>query len=91
MYVDFRYSDTDFCAYLMTIGYKHKQIEIVRDNFNKLKAFVYFSGDKETLIDLYDKYRSGDVTCNVIDFSKNRKKIIKLIKSEILQYQVSSM
>ena len=91
MQVNFRYSDTDFIAYLMTLNYEYNDIEVVRDELGRLKAFVHFNGEKDTLIDLYDKYMNGRVKCNIMEFSQNRRKIVKLIKSEILQYQASNI
>lgn len=91
MQVNFRYSDTDFIAYMITLGYEYKNIEIVRDKRNKLKAFVYFSGDKNELINLQNEFKNGKAIINPLDFSINRKKISKLIKSELLKYQAENL
>lgn len=91
MYVEFRYSDTDFCAYLMALGYEDVKIEVTRDKFNKLKAYVYFGGEKDELISLHKKYKNKQAFCNVLEFSINRRKITKLIKAEILNYQANNL
>ena len=87
MQVNFRYSDTDFIAYMITIGYEYNNIEVVKDRYNKLKVFVYFLGDKNELINLQNEFKNGKAIINPLYFSINRKKINKLIKGEIIRYQ----
>jgi hypothetical protein len=88
MQVNYRYSDTDFIAYLMTLGYKYNQIVIERDKYKQLKAYVYFSGEKDELINIYNDYCNDKIMVKALSYSKHRKQICKMIKSEILQYQV---
>lgn len=90
--VDFRYSDMDFISYLMTIGYEYSFIEVVRDSrINKLKGYVHFNEDKEELISIFENYKNETLTANVAQLKNNRKKINKLIKSEILKYQADRL
>lgn len=89
--VDFRYSDTDFVAYLLTLGYDYTYFETVRDKHNKLKCYVHFSEDKDELISHFDKYMNGEVVANVLEMKKNRKIISKLIKSELLRHQAEEI
>lgn len=89
--VNFRYSDTDFIAYLLTLGYKHNQIEVQRDRYNKIKAFVYFEENKEQLLKLSNQYQNGSLNVNVLEFTKNRRRITKLIKSAIFKYQAQEI
>ena len=91
MQVNYRYSDTDFTAYLMTLGYIYNEIEIVRDKNKQLKAYIHFEGKKEDLIQLQNNYKDGIVQANILDFTNNRKKITKIIKSEILKYQAENL
>ena len=91
MLVNFRYSDTDFIAYLMTLGFTYNKIEVERTREKKLKAYVYFAGEKNDLIQIQENYKNGLAQCNILDFSINRKIIVKLIKSELLQYQVKNI
>ena len=85
--VNFRYSDTDFISYLVTIGYEYNKIEITRDRSGKLRAFVYFEGDKTKLIEMYNEFKNKRTKIDPYQYSLNRKSISKLIKSEILKYQ----
>ena len=91
MQVNFRYSDTDFIAYMITLGYEYNNIEVTTDKRNKLKAFVYFLGDKNKLINLQEQFKNGKAMVNALDYSLNRKKINKLIKSELLRYQAKRL
>lgn len=90
--VNFRYSDVDFVSYLMTIGYTYDSIEIVKDKRNnQLKGYVHFIGDKEDLLYHFNQYNNGLANANVLGLRQNRKKITKLIKSEILIYQANNI
>lgn len=91
MRVNFRYSDTDFIAYMITLGYEYNNIEVIRDKRDKLKAYVYFSGDKNELINLQEEFKNGKTMINLLNYSLNRKKINKLIKSELLRYQAQRL
>lgn len=89
--VTFRYSDVDFVSYLMANGFAYDEIEIVRDRSHTLKGFVHFTGDKQTLLKHFNDYQQGVAVANVQDLKSNRKKISKLIKSEILKYQANNL
>jgi hypothetical protein len=91
MQVNFRYSDTDFIAYLMSLGYQFGDIEIIRDRNKQLKAYVHFEGNKDDLIRIQDDYHNGLANANILIFSNNRKKITKILKSEILKYQANNI
>jgi hypothetical protein len=89
--VTYRYSDVDFVAYLLVNGYKYDRIEVTRDRNKNLKGYVHFTGDKEILLSYFNQYQEGKATANVLELKSNRKKISKLIKSEILKYQASNL
>lgn len=89
--VNFRYSDTDFIAYLTTIGCKYNNIEIVKTQNGKLKAFLYFEDLKDVLLKLYNDYKNGKAIVDPFDYSINRRKINKLIKVELLKFQVNNL
>jgi len=91
MQVNFRYSDTDFIAYLITLGYQYNKIEIIRDRNKQLKAFVYFIGEKDDLLQIQEEFKNGLVSVNILEFIRNRKIMVKLIKTAILQYQAKNM
>ena len=42
MQVNFRYSDTNFISYLITLGYKYNNIEITKDKDYGIKVFLLF-------------------------------------------------
>lgn len=89
--VNFRYSDTDFVAYLLSLGYKYTKIETTKDRRDRLKVFFYFSEDKSLLLDLQEKYNSNLAKVEPVSLLTNRKRISKLIKSEILRYQATEL
>lgn len=82
---DFRISDSDLCAYLMTKGYEPISIEVKEDkrHANRLKAFTHFLGSKEDFITLQNDYENNKVHINLKEFSIARQKINKLIKNEL--------
>ena len=90
-FVNYRYSDTDFISYLMTLGLSYNQIEISRDRNKQLKAYVYFEEEKSKLMDLYEQFQNKNININLSQFCNNRKKISKIIKAELLKYQVNSL
>jgi len=90
MQVNFRYSDTNFISYLVTLGYEYNKIEITKDKNYGIKVFVHFSGEKEELINLYNNFVNGVANINVLSFSKNRKQISKTIRSEIHKYELKN-
>jgi len=89
MQVNFRYSDTNFISYLITLGYKYNKIEITKDKNNKLKVFIHFKGEKEELINLHNNFINDNANINVLSFSKNRKQISKTIREEIVKYEAT--
>ena len=89
MQVDFRYSDTNFISYLITLGYKYNNIEITKDKDYRIKVFVHFTGEKEKLINLYNDFINDKANINVLSFSKNRKQISKTIREEIVKYEAT--
>lgn len=87
-----RFSDTDLSAYLITLGYEVSQIEVVKDKRNnKLKAFVHFLGNKDELINLQNKFNNNQVMVVPKEFSKAKKKLNKLIKAEIIKYEIANL
>lgn len=91
MQVNYRYSNTDFVAYLISIGYKPESIEVIRDRYNQIRAFVHFLGDKETFITLQRRFEKGDIEGNIVNFCLSRQRITKQIKAEILNFQASGL
>ena len=89
MQVNFRYSDTNFISYLITLGYKYNNIEITKDKDYGIKVFIHFIGEKEELINLYNNFINDNANINVLSFSKNRKQISKIIRAEIAKYEAT--
>lgn len=89
--VTYRYSDVDFISYLLVSGFDYDKIEITRDRNKNLKGFVHFTGDKDILITYFNDYQEGKAIGNILELKTHRKKISKLIKSEILKYQASNL
>jgi hypothetical protein len=89
--VNYRYSDSDFIAYLLSLGYEYQEIEITRDKGGRFKAFAYFHEDKEALLSQFETFRNGEAIIDPLQYSINRKKINKIIKSEILKFQVEQL
>ena len=89
--VDYRYSDTDFIAYLLTLGLEYDFIEVTRDRSKQLKGYVHFKGEKSKFIELHEKFQNENVDINLIQFCNLRKKISKIIKAELLRHQAQSL
>lgn len=89
--VNFRYSDTDFIAYLFSVGYNQNKIEVTRDRNNQLRVYFYFLGEKEDLINKFKNYEDGKLEGNIKKFCVNRRVITKMIKSELLKYQANEL
>lgn len=87
--VDFRFSDSDLAAYLLTLGYEPTYIEIVQDkkHGNRLKGFTHFEGDKEEFIKIQQNYRNKTIELNLTEFSIARRKVNKLIKEKINEFK----
>lgn len=88
--VDFRYSDTDFVAYLLTLGYKHTFVEIVKDKQGMLKGFIHFEEDKDTLLKHLSDYNEGIAKASVIDLKNKRMNVMRIIKAEITKHKALS-
>jgi hypothetical protein len=89
--VDFRYSDSDFVAYLLSLGYQFTEIEVTRDRNGKLKAFIHFIEERDLLISLNDEFKRGKAIINPLVYAIQRKKINKIIKSKLLEYQAKRL
>lgn len=91
MYINnFRVSDSDFATYLMILGYNINDIEVKEDkkHCNKLKAFIYFEGDKTELIKLQQDYiNDKKIEISLKEFSINRQQLNKLIKNKLNIYK----
>lgn len=86
MEVLFRYSDSNFCSYLNYLGYEPIGFDVVEKRGNKPKIFLHFKGDKETFIDLYQKYQSNNISINLLEFGKCKNNIFKLVKEHLNNY-----
>jgi hypothetical protein len=53
-----------------------------------LKGFTHFHGDKDEFIRIQNEFQSKEVKLNIVEFSKARKKINKLIKEKISELQL---
>jgi hypothetical protein len=87
--VIYKFSDTDLCAYLMLLQYQIVKIEITLDKKynNRHKAFIYFEGDKDTFIDIQNKYKNNEIFgIQLQQFSITKQKLKKLIKDEIVKF-----
>jgi hypothetical protein len=86
--IDFRFSDSDLAAYLIVLGYEPTYIEIIKDkkHDNRLKGFTHFAGDREDFIRIQNEFQTNEIKLNVVEFSKARRKINKLIKEKINEY-----
>jgi hypothetical protein len=90
---DFRFSDSDLAAYLVVLGYEPTYVEIIIDkkHDNKLKGFTHFQGNREEFIKIQNEFINNEVTLNVIEFSKARRRINKLVKEEINKFKNQSL
>ncbi|WEG18465.1 hypothetical protein PQ478_08275 [Alkalihalophilus pseudofirmus] len=89
--VNFRYSDSYFIGFLMTIGYEHNHIEVNKDRNGNIKTFVHIEGIKDDLIDLFNDFQNGNASVNPKSYATNIKKIKKLIAAEQLKYQANQL
>jgi hypothetical protein len=84
--VMFKFSDTDLCAYLMTLGYEPIHIEVIKQkrHNNKIKVYIHFEGDKNEFINIQNKYKDNEVfNIKLNDFSIIKQKLKKMIKDQI--------
>ncbi len=84
--VEFRYSDSNFCAYLMYLGYSPIGFDIVEKRGNKPKVFIHFEGEKDILIQLQQDYKNNNVQLNLIEYGKCKDSILKLVKQYLQNY-----
>lgn len=80
MQVQQRYRDIDFVAYLLTIGLKYDKIETVYTTNSGKKTFVYFTGEKEMLVQYKNDFMNAKVVVNAFEFAKNRRYISREIR-----------
>lgn len=80
MLVQFRYSETDFVAYLVAIGYKIIKIETTFSKTSGKRTFAFIEGEQDKLISLYEEYKNGFLDVNVSDFIKARRYVSKQMK-----------
>jgi len=86
MEVLFRYSDSNFCAYLNYLGFEHVGFDIVEKRGNKPKVFLHFEGNKEDFINIYKNYNSNDISLNLIEFGKSKNSILKIVREHLGNY-----
>jgi len=86
MEVLFRYSDSNFCAYLNYLGFEPVGFDIVEKRGNKPKVFLHFKGDKEELISLYKNYQSNNISINLNEFGKCKNNILKIVRDHLGNY-----
>jgi hypothetical protein len=84
--VEFRYSDSNFSAYLMYLGYSPIGFDIVEKRGNKPKVFIHFEGNKEILIKLQQEYKNNNVKLNLIEYGKCKNNILKLVRQQLHKY-----
>ena len=84
--VEFRYSDSNLCAYLNYLGYCPIGFDVVEKRGNKPKVFVHFEGDRETLIQLQDDYKNNCIELNLSEYNKCKSYIFKLVKQQLQNY-----
>jgi len=86
MEVLFRYSDSNFCAYLNYLGFEYIGFDIVEKRGNKPKVFLHFEGDKEEFIKIYQNYQSNNISINLIEFGKSKNSILKIVREHLGNY-----
>jgi len=77
MLVQYRYSETDFVAYLLTLGLEYDKIETCWSTTSGKKTFAYFTFDMDKLIQYQNEFASGLATVNALLYAKNRKSVAK--------------
>lgn len=86
--VEFRYSDSNFCAYLVYLGYSPIGFDVVEKRGNKPKVFIHFKGDKDNLIQLQRDYKNNNVQLNLIEYGKCKDSVLKMVKQQLNNYYV---
>lgn len=89
--VDFRYSDTDYVAFLATLGIEHDYIEVIDGTNGKPKAYLHIKGEKKKLLQLFDDYKQGNTLVKPLEYSLHRARLNRLVKAEVLKYQASKL
>jgi len=84
--VTFRYSDSNFCAYLVYLGFEITGFDIVEKRGNKAKVFLHFEGVREELIDLFNKFHTNDIQVNPNTFGKSKNVVLKIVKEHLHKY-----
>lgn len=80
MEVNYRYSDSSFCAYLKYLGYSPISYDIVEKRGNKPKVFIHFKGDKDELINILNDYKENKVNININEYSNCKSEVLLLIR-----------
>jgi len=82
---NFRTSDSDLAAYIITLGYEPSYVEVTKDKKHggRLKAFTHFDGVIEELIKIQHECKNKNINVNLKDLSIARQRINKIIKLEI--------
>lgn len=86
MEVIYRYSDSNFCAYLKYLGYIPVSHDIVEKRGNKPKVFIHFKGNKDELIKILKTYKQNKVEINVVKYGKCKSEILNLVKEYLINY-----
>lgn len=84
--VEFRYSDSNFCAYLNYLGYSPIGFDVIEKRGNKPKVFLHFEGDRDELVCLYQKYQINDIKINLLEFGKCKNIILKIVREHLTNY-----
>ena len=86
MNVDFKYSQSELVAYLITKGYKISNIEIKKNDryINNYKVFFTICGEMENLISLENEFKTNsNINICMKDYINNLSKIKKIIINKI--------
>jgi len=82
----FRYSDSNFCAYLHYLGYEINGFDIVEKRGNKAKVFLHFEGIKEELISLFKDFQNNNIQVNPKKFGQSKNIVLKIVKENLSNY-----
>ena len=82
----FRYSDSNFCAYLHYLGYEIIGFDIVEKRGNKAKVFLHFEGVKEELISLFKDFQNNNIQVNPKKFGQSKNIVLKIVKENLSNY-----
>jgi hypothetical protein len=87
MLVQHRYSETDFVAYLLALGFKYDKIETCKSTKSGKKTFAYFTGEEEELIRLQNDFHSGHAIIYALEFAKQRRIVAKKMRESFIQFK----